>query len=136
MPAASGASARDLGLICPASQGGEAAWAGRVEVLAAPDLLALMNHFRGTQVLTPPEPPAPEAAAPRGPCLSEVKGQESAKRALEVAAAGGHNLFELGTQEPKLRAIRPAFRVGMSRPCPAFTTNGPNPSTANPPASA
>ena len=47
LPAALGASARDLGLICPAAQGGEAAWAGRVEVLAAPDLLALMNHFRG-----------------------------------------------------------------------------------------
>src|SRR5271168_3176284 len=51
LPAAIAASARDLGLICPASQGGEAAWAGRVEVLAPPDLLSLINHFRGTQVL-------------------------------------------------------------------------------------
>jgi magnesium chelatase family protein len=101
LPAALGASARDLGLVCPASQGGEAAWAGRIEVLAADNLLALMNHFRGTQVLTPPEPPRVDPAAPRpGPCLSEVKGQESAKRALEVAAAGGHNLFRLVTQEP------------------------------------
>ena len=96
LPAALGASARDLGLVCPASQGGEAAWAGRIEVLAADSLLALMNHFRGTQVLTPPEPPRIDPAAPRsGPCLSEVKGQESAKRALEVAAAGGPNLLML-----------------------------------------
>lgn len=96
LPAALGASARDLGLICPAAQGGEAAWAGSIEVLAAPDLLALVNHFRGTQVLTPPEPPRIEPGAWKGPCLSEVKGHESAKRALEIAAAGGHNLLMVG----------------------------------------
>ncbi len=55
LPAAIGASARDWGLICPAGQGGEAAWAGRIEVLAPRDLLGLINHFRGTQVLTPPQ---------------------------------------------------------------------------------
>ena len=96
LPAAIGASSRDLGLICPASQGGEAAWAGRIEVLAASDLLSLINHFRGTQVLTPPEP-AGVAEAGRGPCLSDVKGMETAKRALEIAAAGGHNLLLVGS---------------------------------------
>jgi magnesium chelatase family protein len=95
LPAAIAASARDLGLICPASQGGEAAWAGRIEVLAPPDLLSLINHFKGTQVLTPPAA-AGVADMPPGPDLRDVKGMESSRRALEIAAAGGHNLLLIG----------------------------------------
>src|SRR3982750_2779495 len=52
--AAMQASARDLGLICPAAQGSEASWAGELEVIAAPDLLALLAHLRGTTILQPP----------------------------------------------------------------------------------
>ena len=89
------ASSQGMGLICPASQGSEAAWAGNVEVLAAPDLLAMLSQFKGTQLLRAPEPGEAENFA-GGPDLKQVKGQEVAKRALEIAAAGGHNLLMSG----------------------------------------
>ena len=95
LPAAIAAGGMGLGLICPAAQGGEAAWSGGTDVLAAGELLALINHFRGTQVLTPPEPGG-VAETDAGPDLADVRGMETARRALEIAAAGGHNLLLVG----------------------------------------
>lgn len=96
LPAAMHASANDNRLICPQACGGEAAWAGDIEILAPHNLLQLINHIKGTQVLSQPEAKLNEMDARKIPDLSEVKGQETAKRALEITAAGGHNLLMVG----------------------------------------
>jgi magnesium chelatase family protein len=96
LPAAIGANALSRGLICPGACGAEAAWAGESLPIIAPEsLIALANHFRGLQVLKRPEP-AIRSGGSDIPDMKDIKGQEAARRALEIAAAGGHNMLMVG----------------------------------------
>ncbi len=116
LPAALGASAQNKGIICPLDNGAEAAFAGDIDILAPSSLLMLINHVKGQQVMPRPEAKimAREAA---GPDLAEVRGQQIAKRALEIAAAGGHNLLMTGppgSGKSMLAACLPGILPPMS----------------------
>lgn len=95
LPAALHANGEDKGLICPEACGSEAAWSGLEMIVAPAHLLSLINHMKGTQLLSKPQMKTHETA-PRATDMREIRGQHAARRALEVAAAGGHNLLMCG----------------------------------------
>ncbi len=136
LPAAIAASSRNLGLICPEAQGGEAAWAGHINILAPADLTSLISHFKGTRILAPPVAGGIVDTG-RGPDLRDVKGMETARRAIEIAAAGSHNILLIGPPGsgksmlaarlpgllPDLEA-RAALEVGMIHSVAGLLENG------------
>ncbi len=96
LPAAMAAANDDRTLLCPQACGAEAAWVGAANVIAPRTLAEVVRHYTGQSVLNPSEPGEVHNRA-ENKDLSEVKGQERAKRALEIASAGRHHLFLVGS---------------------------------------
>ena len=116
LPAAIGAYARGKGLICLSKNSSEVAWSGNDNILAAGNLIELVNHFKGSQVLTPPEAKLQDEPI-NYPDFKDIKGQKIAKRALEIAASGRHNLLMFGppgTGKSRLAACLPSMLPKMS----------------------
>lgn len=95
LPAAIHANANGAALICPEACGSEAAWSGIASLLATPSVLALLNHIQGKQLLPEPKMVVEESFTLRVD-MREIRGQATARRALEIAAAGAHNMLMCG----------------------------------------
>ncbi len=96
LPASVWANKHDLGIICPGPQGAEARMSGHTNILAPFHVLELINHFRGTQTLPMPDTPMGDMTHTKCGDMADVHGQDAAKRALEIAAAGGHAMLMVG----------------------------------------
>lgn len=96
LPASVWAMSHNMGIICPGDQGTEARWAGHTNILAPFHVVQLINHFSNRQLLSIPDLTVPENQVNTKLDMADVHGQSAAKRALEIAAAGGHAMLMVG----------------------------------------
>ncbi len=96
LPTSVWATQNNMGIICPSVQGAEARWAGHTNIIAPSHVLDLINHFKGTQILPVPSMESNIAQNNYHIDMADVHGQAAAKRALEIAAAGGHAMLMVG----------------------------------------
>lgn len=97
LPAAIAANERNYGIICPYVNGREAAWSGNEKIVAAENILQLINHLKVRQTIAQPENNVQNQEITYPIDLKDIKGQDTAKRALEIAASGGHNMLMSGS---------------------------------------
>jgi magnesium chelatase family protein len=116
LAAAIAAAAAGQHLICPVACGAEAAWAAGIDIISAADLVSFLNHQKGVQILTPPQAKY-RSAMPHYPDMRELKGQDTARWVLEIAANGGHNLLMVGPPGAgkSMLAARLAALFGVNR---------------------